>query len=120
MELRYRGFDQNQNTRMYKFDNVAESEPTVRLVITVDLTLFQKHHVAIQEGPDLCAQKLAADLENPEIQNHELTADDFQAHLSARAAAAAMKQALRRKSARRRHVSKPLHPMPWFRPKGTA
>jgi hypothetical protein len=117
MALRYMGFDQRQNTRVYKFDNVAEGEPTVRMLITADLTLFQKHHIAIQEGPGLCAQKLAADLENPRNGNHELTSDDLLAHASARAAVAARQAELRRKGARRRAAFKPPRQTPWSQPR---
>ncbi|HVP46417.1 MAG TPA: hypothetical protein VMT32_07535 [Bryobacteraceae bacterium] len=117
MALRYMGFDQRQNTRVYKFDNVAEGEPTIRMLITADLTLFQKHHIAIQEGPGLCAQKLAADLENPRNGNHELTSDDLLAHASARAAVAARQAELRRKGARRRAAFKPPRQTPWSQPR---
>jgi len=117
MALRYMGFDQRQNTRVYKFDNVAEGEPTIRMVITVDLTLFQKHHIAIQEGPGLSARKLAADLENPRHGNHELTSDDLLAHASARDAAAARQAELRRKGARRRAMVKPPRQTPWSQPR---
>jgi len=116
MALRYMGFDQRQNIRAYKFDNVAEGEPTIRFVITADLTLFQKHHIAIQEGPGLCAQKLSADLEKPQTGSHELTGDDLLAHASARAAAVARQAELRRKGARRRASFKPPRQTPWSQP----
>ena len=61
MELRYMGFDQHGNMRAYKFDSVEKGQAIARLVVTADLTLFLKHHINIQEGPDLCARKLSAD-----------------------------------------------------------
>ena len=117
MALRYMGFDQKQNTRAYKFDCIADGVPTIRMVITADLTLFQKHRIAIQEGPGLCAQKLAADLEKPQPGSHELTGDDLLAHASARAAVAARQAELRRKGARRRAAFKPPPHTPWSQPR---
>ena len=111
------GFDQRQNTRVYKFDEVAEGVPTIHLVITADLALFRKHQIALQEGPGLCAQKLAIDLENPATLSHELTGDDLLAHASARAAAAARQAESRRQSARRRASFKPPRQTPWSQPR---
>ena len=34
MELRYMGFEQNRNTRTYKFDGVANGQPTVHFAVT--------------------------------------------------------------------------------------
>ena len=117
MALRYMGFDQRQNTRAYKFDCIADGEPAIRMVITADLTLFQKHHIALQEGPGLCAQKLAADLEsrNPGATNSRATI--FLAHASARAAVAARQAEMRRKGARRRAAFKPPPHTPWSQPR---
>ena len=64
MDLRYLGFDQQGNTRAYRFDCIAKGQPTKHLTITADIRLFLVHHVGIQEGPTLCAQKLTADLRN--------------------------------------------------------
>src|SRR5579871_3366678 len=91
MELRYMGFEQTQNTRCYRFDQMVKGEPTVRLTITADLALFLEHRVRIQEGPTLCAGKLAADLAHSQIGSHQLTNEDLIAHLQARTTAAALK-----------------------------
>ena len=40
--------------------------------------------MAIQEGPSLCAQKLAADLEKSADWSHELTTEDLRAYADAR------------------------------------
>jgi len=64
MDLRYLGFDQQGNTRAYRFDCIAKGQPTKHLTITADIRLFSVHHIGIQEGPTLCAQKLTADLRN--------------------------------------------------------
>jgi hypothetical protein len=104
MELRYRGFEQKQNKRAYKFERVAKGEPSTKLVVTADLDLFLKHHVGIQEGPSLCAHKLASDLHDtgePTLE-HELTNEDLLAYASARAAAQARRAESRRAGLRRR------------------
>jgi len=90
MELRYMGFEQTQNTRCYRFDQMVKGEPTVRLTITADLALFLEHRVRIQEGPTLCAGKLAADLAHSQLGKHQLTNDDLIAHLQARTNAEAL------------------------------
>ena len=100
MELRYLGFDQKQNTRAYRFKGVSNGEPTLYFVITADLSLFLAHHIGIQEGPSLCANKLASDLQEPERLNHELTNEDLVAHANARTQAEARKAEVRRNAAR--------------------
>ena len=97
MELRYMGFEQTQNTRCYQFDRMIKGEPTVRLTITADLALFLAHHVQIQEGPALCAGKLAADLAHSQTHSHQLTNDDLFAHSQARRIAEALKSESRGK-----------------------
>ena len=102
MQLRYMGFDQHDNTRAYKFDGVEAGHLVEHLVITADLTLFLKHHVSIQEGPDLCARKLTADLAGIGPHDHQLTNEDLLAFVAARADEEAHKAELRRKANRRR------------------
>ncbi len=102
MDLRYMGFDQHDNTRVYKFDGVENGQLIVHLVVTADLTLFLKHHVSIQEGPDLCAHKLTADLAGLGQHDHELTNEDLLAFATARADEKTRKAELRRKANRRR------------------
>jgi hypothetical protein len=102
VELRYMGFDQHDNTRAYKFDGVENGQLFVQFVVTADLTLFLKHHVSIQEGPDLCARNLSADPAGLEQHDHQLTNEDFLAFAAARADAEARKAEVRRKANRRR------------------
>lgn len=104
MELRYMGFDQTQNMRCYRFDRIVKGEPPLRLTITADLALFVEHRVQIQEGPTLCAGKLAADLAQSQTGRHQLTNDDLVAHLQARTIAEALKNESR---GRRSHRSAP-------------
>ena len=102
MELRYVGFDQHDNIRAYKFDGVEKGQAIVRLVVTADLTLFLKHHINIQEGPDLCARKLSTDPAAIAQHDHQLTNEDLLAFVAARADEEAHKAELRRKANRRR------------------
>lgn len=88
LDLRYMGFDQAQNVRQYKFNAIANGHATRRFVVTVDVALFLKHRVTMQEGPALCLRKLISDLEtSPKFSRHELGNDDLLAYASARAAA---------------------------------
>jgi hypothetical protein len=90
VDLRYIGFDQAKNIREYRFKSVAEGE-TQHFLVSVDLALFVKHNVGLQEGPALCLKRLSADLETLQQSPHELTSDDLAAHVSAQAAAAERK-----------------------------
>ncbi len=101
MELRYLGFDQLQNARGYRFDVIAKGDLPRHFVVTVDLSLFRAHRVGIQEGPSLCARKLAADLENAAEGIHELTTEDMQAYADARTSAEARKIESRKGAHRR-------------------
>ena len=101
MQLRYMGFDQIKAVRTYRFDSIEERVPTVRYIVTADLTLFQKHRVGIQEGPSLCARKLTASLA-PEQTEQQLTNDDFVAYVTARTDAEARRLAARKPGVRRR------------------
>jgi hypothetical protein len=102
MELRYMGFDQKQNTRTYKFDGVANGQPTVHFAVTADLALFLANRIGIQEGPTLCAHKLSSGPEPATGAHVELTNDDLRAHASARSLAEARKAEARRMGPRRR------------------
>jgi len=102
MQLRYMGFDQTAAERIYRFDGIEERSPTVRYIVSADLTLFLKHRVGIQEGPALCARKLTADLAGLTQCEHRLTNDDFLAYVTARADVEARKAAARKPGVRRR------------------
>ena len=92
VELRYIGFDQAQNTRVYEFDCKAEDKSTLRFAVSVDMVLFLRHHVGIQEGPTLCAHKLTADFEAQHRGEHELTNENLLAYVAERTAAEARKE----------------------------
>jgi hypothetical protein len=101
MEVRYLGFDQQQGQRVYRFDVGGKGELRRQMVVTADLSLFQTQHVAIQDGPSLCAQKLVADLEMQLEGDHTLTIDDLRQHAQAHAAEVARKIEARQNGARR-------------------
>jgi hypothetical protein len=102
MELRYMGFDQERNTRIYRFNGLEKGQPPVHIVVTADLGLFLANRVAIQDGPDLCALKIAANVRTPCVLNHELTGEDLRAHANARAEAEARRAARRQGGPRRK------------------
>ena len=101
MELRYMGFDQRRNERVYRFDAIEKGQAIQRYVISADMALFLAHRIGIQEGPTLAAVKLAAGLVNKTAGEHELTADDLRSHASARLAADAKRAETRRPPRRR-------------------
>ena len=101
MEIRYVGFDQTQNSRVYRFDVRAAGGTTKEVLITADMAVFRNHRVGIQEGPVLSAKKLSTDLERGWEGDHELTDDDVRAYADAKALAEA-KRADTRKACHRR------------------
>ncbi len=113
MELRYMGFDQLQNAREYRFDVLTKGDATRQCTITVDLALFRAHHVGIQEGPGLCARKLAADLEICSEGIHELTTEDIRAYADACAEADARRKESRKGGARRPKPQVPVSQSLW-------
>lgn len=113
MELRYVGFDQLENARSYRFDLMAKGDKTKHFVVTVDLALFRANRVGIQEGPTLCAQKLAADLEKCAEGAHELTMSDLKAYADARAAAEVRRAESRKGGNRRPGATAARPPSPW-------
>ena len=108
MELRYLGFDQKQNTRLYRFEKPVNGEAALRFIITADLALFLEHRIHLQEGPALCAVKLASDLENHQLGEHQLTNADLVAHVTARVSAEADRTELRTKRAQRAAAGRKL------------
>lgn len=102
MNIRYLGFEQRQNARVYRFDVRSEGSLTRQVSVTVDMAVFRSHRVGIQEGPSLCASKLTADLEQGCDGEHELTVADVRAYADAKAMADA-----ERASARKAHPRRP-------------
>jgi len=60
---RYAGFDQQGNVRAYHFQRMAAGEEKQTITVDIDLDLFKRHHVVIQEGPAICLRLLTAELD---------------------------------------------------------
>ena len=91
MQVRYLGFDQQQNARSYRFEVTEEGQPTKRFTVNADMALFLAHRVSIQEGPTLAASKLAAGLDSNFDGVYELTSEDLRSHVNARLIAEALR-----------------------------
>ena len=96
MEIRYLGFDQRQNFRVYRFDVRVDARLTKEVSIFADISIFRDHRIGIQEGPILCGNKLTADLERGWEGEHELTAADVQAFADSKALADAQRAGARK------------------------
>jgi cold shock CspA family protein len=87
--LRYMGFEQKESIRAYRFQRITPGEETKAFIVTIDLALFTKHHVSIQEGPALCLHLLMVELDaaiaaqQPPFER-SLTDQDMLAHLASR------------------------------------
>jgi hypothetical protein len=117
MELRYMGFDQASGTRVYRFDCIVAGQPVTHHDVTVEMRLFLEYRVGIQDGPSLCARKLAAGLETepPSPCQHELTDADMLAFTGERAAAEARKAESRRSIPKPRKSEPSASSSPWRR-----
>ena len=114
MEIRYLGFDQRQNSRVYRFDVRADGRQPNQVSVTADITVFRNHSVGIQEGPFLSGNKLTADLERGWEGEHELTAADVQAYADAKALDDAQRAGARKAPRRRPGVQAETQPKsPW-------
>ncbi len=87
--LRFQGFQQADNVRTYRFDDIrggtAGSTPHA---ITVDLTLLLKHRIGVQDVPALCLHKLETELrQTPGATRHQLLDGDLTAFAASRAEA---------------------------------
>lgn len=87
--LRYAGFEQVGNVRSYLFNHVVIGEKSTEVMVAVEISLFTKHHLRIQDGPALCLHVLSLDIEKEELAhaagaNHELTDQDIVAYLATR------------------------------------
>jgi len=101
VEIRYLGFEQRQNSRVYRFDVRADGRLTKQVSVTADIAVFRDHSVGIQEGPFLSGNKLTADLERGWEGEHELTAADVRAYADAKALADAQRAGARKAPRRR-------------------
>ena len=114
MQIRYLGFDQRQNSRVYRFDVRADGRPPREVSISADLSIFRDHSVGIQEGPILSGNKLTADLERGWEGEHELTGADVQAFAETKALAEARRAGARKPPRHRPGVPAETQPeSPW-------
>lgn len=86
-EIRYDGFEQTRNIRSYRFQAWRTGEENQEAVVTVDLGLFRRHGIGIQEGPGLCLRLVKAELGDPERPGATswkwtLTDREMEAHLA--------------------------------------
>lgn len=114
MQVRYLGFDQQQNARSYRFEVTEEGQPTRRFTVKADLALFLAQRVSIQEGPTLAASKLPTGLDTDFDGVCELTSEDLRSHVKTRLIAEALR-AEKRKPPRRRPPT-PNERSPWRNP----
>ena len=96
VEIRYLGFDQRQNSRVYRFDVRNDGRLGKEVSISADISIFRDHSIGIQEGPFLSGKKLTADLQRGWEGEHELTAADVRAYADAKALADAQRASARK------------------------
>jgi hypothetical protein len=101
VDIRYLGFDQTQNSRLYRFDVRTDGRLIKQVSVTADLAVFRNHSVGIQEGPSLSGNKLTADLEGGWEGEHELTDADVRAYADAKTHADAQRAGTRKAPRRR-------------------
>jgi hypothetical protein len=114
MEIRYLGFDQRQNSRVYRFEVREKGLPNRQVVVTANMDVFRVHRVGIQEGPSLCGIKLTADLESGNELEHELTAADVRAYADNKTLVEAQRAAMRKNPRRQAPAPAEAQPAaPW-------
>jgi len=101
VDIRYLGFDQRGNSRVYRFDVQTDGRPMKEVSVTADMVVFRDHRVGIQEGPFLSGNKFTADLGRGWEGEHELTAADVRAHADAKARADSERGSARKAPRRR-------------------
>jgi hypothetical protein len=82
-QLRYMGFEQTAGVRTYRFERAASGEPTRTIIVTIDVKLFVKHRIGMQEGPTLCLRHLAVP-ENATIEHQVIGEADMLAFIASR------------------------------------
>lgn len=88
-EIRYTGFEQTNNIRTYKFQAWQTGEENQEAIVTVDLALFRKHRITLQEGPALCLRIVRDELQQTGsaevVWKRALSDKEMLAHLASRA-----------------------------------
>jgi hypothetical protein len=83
LQFAYEGFKHNGNRRCFLFRPVEKPASENVYSIEVDLSLFSRHRVSVQEGPNFCLQILTRALvEGPldleRFRSYEVVGTDFQ------------------------------------------
>ncbi len=69
-QLRYLGVIPQTGHREYGF-RIEDNDKSVRLVVLeIDAGVFERNELMFQEAPDLCFQKVLADLDNETADSH--------------------------------------------------
>lgn len=64
--IQYRGFHDVQDRREYALD-ARRGEETRSYTVWIELAAFSKRHALLQDGPDICYQKLVHELASSEL-----------------------------------------------------
>ncbi len=64
LQLRYIGMLPHMGHREYRFQIEAHDKSVRTVALTIDDGIFRKNQLMFQEAPDLCYQKLLADVTN--------------------------------------------------------
>jgi hypothetical protein len=67
LQLRYLGMMPQTGHREYRFQIEAHDKSVRTVALTIDDGIFRKNQLMFQEAPDLCYQKLLADVTNEAI-----------------------------------------------------
>ena len=88
-DIRYAGFEQTDNIRSYRFQAWQAGEENQEAIVTVDLSLFRKHRITLQEGPALCLRFVQNELQEPGsaevVWKRSITDKEMLTHLASRA-----------------------------------
>ncbi len=82
MHFVYEGFTHEGNRRCFLFRGVEERAPADVFSIEVDLPLFEKNRVSVQDGPSFCLQLLtrassAGPVQLERFHSYQVVGDDF-------------------------------------------
>lgn len=64
LQLRYLGVFSGAGHREYRFQIEAQDKSVRTVALTIDDGIFRRNGMMFQEAPDLCYQKLLADITN--------------------------------------------------------
>lgn len=109
MQIEYHGFTHPfSGIRRYEFHATELKRQPLVFALSIEVALFLKHHLNIQDGPAICLQVLAkaqadGEFEPVRFQGYAITALDIEAYVATLQARSAAKAALHK----RRTYAKP-------------